>query len=261
MLVHRKSEISSQIGDIQSRADAVVQMGKKITTGIEELCARAKAQCEAIVENKLTVLLGDEQELRRQAKEIEYLDTFLQYQQQGDSMECVYTWHVHQMYQEKLADFQFFRKNIDVLVDAKIEGSIKVIEDVNKVIDGRNTMDNSSKQSQHSSPKRPLLPPRQSDSTLLQAPFAPSAEKSSWNSQFETFAGTLGMVIVVNRRQIFPGTRNSNGKLSVESRTFLMMHWIFQAIGTLDLIFSISIHRQNKYESYPSFCFFQIPSQ
>ena len=145
--------------------------------------------------------MGDEQELRRQAKEIEYLDTFLRYQQEGDSMECVYTWHIHQFYQEKLADFEFFRKNIDVLVDAKIEGGLKVIEDVNKVDDGTKMKTYSQtspmKQLSNSSPKKPILPPRQ-DSGVQLAPYAPSAEISINQTQFSSFGSTLGLVLPVN---------------------------------------------------------------
>ena len=174
----------------------------------------------------MTILLGDEQELRRQAKEIDYLDTFLQYQQEGDSMECVYTWHVHQHYQEKLADFEFFRKNIDVLVDAKIEGSLKVIEDINKPDDsikkGMMSKQSSPTKQMNSSPKRPVLPPRQSEA-ILQAPYAPSAELAPIHSQFASFGSTLGMVILINRSQISPEIQTLNEKPNAESQTFSTM--------------------------------------
>jgi hypothetical protein len=68
----------------------------------------------------LTVLVGDENELRRQMGEIEQLEGFLKYQKEGESMQCVYTWHLHQMLREKLSDFSFFRQEIDVLLDAKV---------------------------------------------------------------------------------------------------------------------------------------------
>jgi predicted Holliday junction resolvase-like endonuclease len=54
-LQKRKSEIAAQINDIQSRADAVVEMGKQITKKIDEICAEAKKQSEAIIENKVNV--------------------------------------------------------------------------------------------------------------------------------------------------------------------------------------------------------------
>lgn len=52
--------------------------------------------------------------------EIEQLESFLKYQTEGESMQCVYTWHLHQSLGEKLSDFAFFRKDIDVLLDAKV---------------------------------------------------------------------------------------------------------------------------------------------
>jgi hypothetical protein len=133
------------------------------------------------------VLLGDEQELRRQAREIDYLEGFLKYQQEGDSMQCVYTWHIHEFYRQKLVDFQFFRREIDTLLDAKIEGEIKVVEDVHQVSNASNLNQSPKKQSNSLSsspaklisPKRPSIPPHVSSvSPVPSAPYAISAEQS-----------------------------------------------------------------------------------
>jgi hypothetical protein len=81
---------------------------------------------------QLTVLVGDEHELRRQTGEIDRLEEFLKYQQEGESLACVATWHLHQMYREKLCDFQYFRQEIDAQLDAKITGKISVVVDQDK---------------------------------------------------------------------------------------------------------------------------------
>lgn len=116
-----RERIAKQIGNIQSRADAVIQMGKSITAQIDEACAKAKQQCTAIIEKKLTVLVGDEHELKRQDSDIQKLEEFLKYQLNGDSMQCVYTWHLHQILREQHIDFKFFRQEIDVHLDAKVQ--------------------------------------------------------------------------------------------------------------------------------------------
>jgi hypothetical protein len=53
-LNERKAIIHDQISNIQSRADAVVEMGKQITSQIDAICAAAKKQCNAIVEKKVS---------------------------------------------------------------------------------------------------------------------------------------------------------------------------------------------------------------
>jgi hypothetical protein len=166
-LQERKAAIHDQIGNIQSRADAVVAMGKQITARIDEICAKAKQECNHIIEKKLTVLVGDEHELRRQLGEMEKLEEFLSYQQEGDSMQCVYTWHVHQMYREKLSDFRFFRQDIDVQLDAKVDGNVTVIVDQQKsTIQGAVT------------PKRPQLPQRVVSPPAINIPLYPSSPTS-----------------------------------------------------------------------------------
>jgi B-box zinc finger len=55
-LIERRNAINDQISNIQSRADAVVDMGKQITSKIEEICARAKKECNDIVLKKVRPL-------------------------------------------------------------------------------------------------------------------------------------------------------------------------------------------------------------
>ena len=102
----------------------------------------------------MTVLVGDEHELRRQNGEIDRLEEFLKYQQDGDPLACVATWHLHQMYREKLCDFQFFRPEIDAQLDVKVTGKISVVvdEDIADIISP----------TQNSSPQRKVPPFRPS---------------------------------------------------------------------------------------------------
>ena len=56
----------------------------------------------------------------------------MKYQQEGDPLACVASWHPHQIYREKLCDFHFFRQEIDAHLDAKIIGQISVVVDQDK---------------------------------------------------------------------------------------------------------------------------------
>jgi cell division septum initiation protein DivIVA len=59
-LNERRVAINDQIGNIQSRADAVVQMGQQITTKIDEICAAAKKECNDIILKKVNFILAHE---------------------------------------------------------------------------------------------------------------------------------------------------------------------------------------------------------
>ena len=69
---------------------------------------------------QLTVLLGDELELRRQEEEIDSLQSYLAYQQQGDATTYLFNWSRHQHFRTTLHDFRHFRNTIDVQLDAKV---------------------------------------------------------------------------------------------------------------------------------------------
>ena len=106
----------------------------------------------------MTVLVGDEHELRRQAAEIDYLEGFLKYLKEGESMECVSTWHLHQQFREKLCDFKFFRQEIDAQLDAKISGKLTVIVDEDKASIISPPSLNSSPQRKIALSQRPVTP-------------------------------------------------------------------------------------------------------
>ncbi|KAI8899452.1 hypothetical protein BC833DRAFT_585691 [Globomyces pollinis-pini] len=157
-LENRRTLINDQIQNIQSRAEAVVEMGKQLTNEIDEICNQAKKECSKIIEKKVTVLLGDELECRRQMNDISRLEEFLQYQQDGSSLQCVYTWHLHQLLREQLSDFKFFRQEIDVQLDAKVNGNIHVI--IDNVIDNIIQNQNQSPTKRKSNPPIPQQPPQ-----------------------------------------------------------------------------------------------------
>lgn len=93
-------------------------------------------------------------ELKRQLGEMERLDTFLKYLRCGDATSYLFNWSRHQMYRSELHDFSFFKKDIDVQLDAKLVGSLSVVveeEEIPSVVPGPK-MPASTSSSPHTSP-------------------------------------------------------------------------------------------------------------
>jgi hypothetical protein len=84
----------------------------------------------------MSVLTGDEMELKRQLGEMERLDTFLKYLRCGDATSYLFNWSRHQMYRSELHDFSFFKKDIDVQLDAKLVGSLSVVVEEEGTVGG-----------------------------------------------------------------------------------------------------------------------------
>ncbi|KAI9093726.1 hypothetical protein DFS34DRAFT_630104 [Phlyctochytrium arcticum] len=129
ILQERRTEIINQIAAVNSRAKAVEKMGTQIETQIEEMYKRAMNDLRHIVQKKLTILLGDELDLERQLGEIERLEDFLRYQQDGDATTFLFNWSKHQQCRADLHDVRHFRNQIDVQLDAKITGNISIVID------------------------------------------------------------------------------------------------------------------------------------
>jgi hypothetical protein len=120
ILHSRRTEIANQISSINSRAKAVEKMGTMLEHNIEEIFKKTMNELRNIIQYKLTVLLSDELELRRQMGEIDRLEEFLHYQHLGDATTYLFNWSRHQTFRSALHDFQFFRSIIDVQLDAKV---------------------------------------------------------------------------------------------------------------------------------------------
>ncbi|KAI8618567.1 hypothetical protein BC830DRAFT_1166058 [Chytriomyces sp. MP71] len=129
VLQSRRTEIINQIGAVNQRAKAVSQMGAQIETQIEDMYKRAMAELHNVINDKINVLLGDELELKRQLGEIEHLEEYVKYQQQGDATQFLFSWARHQAYRSELHDFKFFRNSIDVELDVKVNGGINIVLD------------------------------------------------------------------------------------------------------------------------------------
>jgi len=69
----------------------------------------------------MDILLGDELELKRQSGEISRLQGFLDYQIEGDATQFLFNWQRHLVLRTELHDFKFFKQEIDVQLDLKVD--------------------------------------------------------------------------------------------------------------------------------------------
>ncbi|KAJ3038902.1 hypothetical protein HDV00_012824 [Rhizophlyctis rosea] len=129
ILQTRRTEINNHIAAVNSRAKAVEKMGAQLESQLEDMYRKASTDLREIIRMKLNTLHGDELELHRQLTEIDRLESFLRYQQQGDATLFLFNWARHQQYRAELHDFGHFRDVIDVQLDARITGSINVVVD------------------------------------------------------------------------------------------------------------------------------------
>ncbi|KAJ3296182.1 hypothetical protein HK104_001869 [Borealophlyctis nickersoniae] len=120
ILLQRRTDITTQITALHSRATAVQKMSSTLHAYLTQLFTQAQSDLDAIVTKKLNILLGDELELRRQLEEMDRLDQFVNYQRNGDANLFLFGWSRQQVYRAELRDFRFFRRGIDVGVDAKV---------------------------------------------------------------------------------------------------------------------------------------------
>jgi hypothetical protein len=97
---------------------------------IDEMHRRASAELKKIIKKKMNILLGDEIELKRQLGEMNRLEDFLSYQQDGDATQFLFSWSRHQKVRAELHDFKHFRSEIDVNLDVKVGGGVQVVQDV-----------------------------------------------------------------------------------------------------------------------------------
>ncbi|KAJ3207583.1 hypothetical protein HDU67_007374 [Dinochytrium kinnereticum] len=129
ILQSRRAEIVNQVASVSNRAKAVEKMCGQLESHLEEIYKKALTDLRIAVREKLDILKGDELELKRQQSEIEHLEEFLRYQQEGDATQFLFSWSRHQQYRSELHDFRFFRSEIDVELDLKIAGSLLVVSD------------------------------------------------------------------------------------------------------------------------------------
>ncbi|ORZ32805.1 hypothetical protein BCR44DRAFT_1515132 [Catenaria anguillulae PL171] len=129
LLGARKAAIASQLNQLAARAKLLDKHAAQIQAAIDDMYKKACADLAAITLAKQNVLASDECELQRQKDEIERLEKFLTYQQEGDATQFLFGWARHQQLRQELREFRWFRESIDVHMDIKCSGGIVVLAD------------------------------------------------------------------------------------------------------------------------------------
>eukprot|EP00158_Paraphelidium_tribonemae_P007130 Partr_v1_DN28122_c2_g1_i2_m56168 putative B-box zinc finger family protein len=122
--------ITKQSKVLQQRRTQVDGMQSALEIQLEQIYKQALSSLRSLADKKRNILLGDELELSRQRDELQQLEQFLEYQRTAvDMYHLLFNWSIHEAMRQNLREFSFFRDNIDVALDLKIDGSVKVIED------------------------------------------------------------------------------------------------------------------------------------
>ena len=126
----RRSAIENQIASIKARERAVEKNSEEIQQQIERVYQRALKDLKRLTQEKMTVLKGDEWELRRQMIEIQRLDDFLKYQRTSNNpTNFLEIWGRHLRMKSHLHNFEHFKTQIGVEPNIKCSGAIRVVAD------------------------------------------------------------------------------------------------------------------------------------
>ena len=125
----RLAAIQKQMKSLGARKQQVDNMQTTLESQLEKMYHQALAELRKASERKRTILIGDELELHRQQDELKQLESFLEYQRTAvDMYHLLFNWSTHQAMRQSLREFAFFRENIDVALDLKIDGEVKICE-------------------------------------------------------------------------------------------------------------------------------------
>lgn len=92
-----------------------------LETELEKVYQNALLELHKHTQFKLMILMGDEVELSRQQRQIDWLNDFLHYQQNGaNAFHLLFNWAKHLGLRQQIQDFAFFRESIDVFPDLKV---------------------------------------------------------------------------------------------------------------------------------------------
>ncbi|KAI9016975.1 hypothetical protein BC832DRAFT_543324 [Gaertneriomyces semiglobifer] len=219
LLTHRRAEISSQIAQIHSRATAVTTMGETLHQQLTEIYHRALAQVKDIVDAKLNILLGDELELVRQMSEVERVESFWKYLLEGDAMTLLFNWARHQKMVGEVGDFKWFKREIDVGLDAKITGQLSVTIDPDLPPSVTLT--------------RPVTPPSRNLSRPSSLPNSLASSPAKNKSQTQSpLGGLAGMGTGLNLPRSNPKMRAENGEKRAQHRR--ISDFFAETLCTLD---------------------------
>lgn len=127
ILEQRRVAIQSRMAAVNERAQQVKDNATHIHTQLEELYKKAESELQSITAMKLNILKGDTREFSRELAEIDQLEAFVKYQQEGtDATQFILDWSHHQRLRNELHAFPFARDTCDVHADIRIVGGIQV---------------------------------------------------------------------------------------------------------------------------------------
>jgi vacuolar-type H+-ATPase subunit D/Vma8 len=130
LLETRRGAIIHHLRVVDERLERVNKNAAEVEERIYAILQAAMARLQELTQHKLSVLLGEEAELRRQLEHIDWIEGFLNYQKGIlGARSFLDAWRSHQALRTMAHQKPLLRAQIDVFPDLKCEGELRVITD------------------------------------------------------------------------------------------------------------------------------------
>eukprot|EP00742_Colponemidia_sp_Colp-10_P004319 GILJ01004608.1.p1 GENE.GILJ01004608.1~~GILJ01004608.1.p1 ORF type:complete len:562 (-),score=83.28 GILJ01004608.1:168-1853(-) len=130
LLDRRRTTVKEQLRLIDDRLREVNKNSSAVEEKIYQILQEALYQLQDETQKKMSVLLGEELELRRQLEQIEWLESFLRFQQQAlPPVDFLTSWSRHCQLRSELHNLNTIRTEINVFPDIRLEGRIQVVNE------------------------------------------------------------------------------------------------------------------------------------
>jgi hypothetical protein len=130
LLEGRRQAILSHLRTVDERLEKINQNASIVEERIYRILQEAMTKLQDETQHKLSVLLGEEAELRRQLQQLDWMDAFLEYEKKVLSgFSFLDAWRHHQSLRTYIQQTPVLRSQLDVYPDLKVEGDIRVVTD------------------------------------------------------------------------------------------------------------------------------------
>jgi hypothetical protein len=129
----KKNQLNEDINKIDLKIKEVNNNVAYVEQQIHEHHLKALEELENEAHQKLSILIGDQLELKRQYDHIQWMEGFVKYALEvEEAYEFLHTWHKYSQYKLEMFNLTNLPINTEVKADIRMEGSVHVISDFRK---------------------------------------------------------------------------------------------------------------------------------
>lgn len=132
LLEKRKSQLSDLLSQIDFKIKEINKNSSFIEERIYQILQEALIQLQEESHKKMTYLIGDQLELKRQYEQIQWLESFLKYQQEIlHPSDYLNNWGRHLVLRNEILSLSNIPVMTNVQADIRLEGKLQVVSDSN----------------------------------------------------------------------------------------------------------------------------------